>query len=811
MSDRVSRNRIILAFLVFLVAFAAYVFVGTSPAFAKGGWPETPDKTWATNGTVFDTQLSEDGKTLYVAGKFTVVRENPPGESGDRVSRQNLAAIDVGTGEVIRSWKPVAAGTDSVVRTIGVANGKVYIGGSFAAVNGEPRNNVAAVDAADGSIVTGFDPEVAHTNVDVAPEVFTILASDSKVYVGGRFNRVDGKWRQNIAALDAVTGDLDGNWDPKANREVFDLKFASDKQTIFAIGRFGSIIGSDGVTENRNNVGRLYTDTGNVHPWTIPAGVIEDIQTGWEAVVTPDRLYAGFGDKGPNYAAAFRLDNGDTGNQIWKRNVPGDVYSLALTPDGKRLFFGGHFGINRLRLTACGRPVQGVGALNPENGQWLCDWIPPLQPEYSNGNGPLDMTMIGDNQLWMGGGFTHVSGVNQTNLARFTYDPELKTVNYKPKVDLDGLQSGGLDATYYDNMNFTGSSISRVDKTVNFNFGNGSPDPSIGPDTFSARYTGQIEAPVSGQYTFTTRSDDGVRLLIEGETVVDNWTDHGPTNDSGTITLEAGKRYDINLDFYENGGGAEIGLRWQPPGQSQTIVPASNLFYSGNTGFSARFPGGGPAPVADQANLDVFDADDLNMKSAKVTLTNRPDGNSESLSADTSGTSIAANYDPATGVLGLTGGASKADYEKVLRTVGYDNTSQSPSADDRNVTFLVNDGYDNSSVAKSVVNVVVPAAGQSSDADITKPVISGVKPVGKIRDRTPTIRAKVRDRDSELRRANIRLYVDGRRIARFAYNQNTDLLSRTVRRSKGLHRVKVVAVDKSGNKVIRNWQFRITR
>ena len=546
MNERVSRNRIILALLVFLVAFGAYVFVSASPAYAKGGWPETPDKTWATNGTVFDTALSDDGKTLYVAGRFSAVRENPPGQAGDKVGRKNLAAIDVATGEVIRTWKPEAtgivdsAGTDnSVVRAIEVENGKVYFGGGFADVNGEPRNNVAAVDAIDGSIIPGFDPEVVNTNDD--PRVFTILTSDSKVYIGGKFNRIDGKWRQNLAALDPATGDYDRDWDPKATREVFDLEFASDEQTIFVIGRFGSLIGSDGTTEARKTVGRLYTDTGNVHPWAVPDGGIQTTssgaQTGWEGLVTSDRLYAGFGDKGPNYAATFRLDNGNTGNRIWKRNVAGDVYSLALTPDGKRLFFGGHFGINRLRQTACGRPVQGIGALNPDNGQWLCDWIPPLQPEFTNGNGPWEMTVVGDNQLWVGGGFTHVSGVNQTNLARFTYDP---------------------------------------------------------------------------------------------------------------------------------------------------------------------------------------------------------------------------------------------------------NMAEQPSED------------------------TVPEAPK---ADTTKPTISKVSPRRTIRNRTPNIRATVRDRNSELSKANIKLYVDGRRIGRFSYNRRTDRLSRTTTRrlSRGLHRVRIVAVDKSGNRAARGWRFRVTR
>lgn len=808
-------KRSVSVLLAVLAAVVLYVIVGASPAYALGGWPETPDDTWATNGTVFDTVLSEDGKTLYVGGKFTVARENAPGEDGAKVAVRNLAAFDVATGEVIRTWRPQVTGDAPVVRSVEVKDGKVYIGGKFTAVNGEPRTGLAAVDAVDGSVDPNFAPKIETNDPSIAPTVYTILTGDSRIYIGGFFNFVDGKWRAKLAAVDPA-GAVDNGWRPRSARKVFDLEFAADKETIFALGRFRRITGSDGANEVRETVARLYTNTGNLHPWVLPAGIIENPQTAWEALVTPTRLYAAFGDKGPNYVAAFRLDNGDVGSRLWRFDTVGDVYSLALTPDGSRLFFGGHFGLVRLRQTVCGKPLQGLASLNPANGRVYCDWIPPLQPEFNNGNGPWDMTMIGGNQLWVGGGFTHVSGVNQTNLARFTYDPNLKLVNYAPKVDLDGLQRSGLDATYFDNMNFTGPQVSRTDPTVNFNFGNGSPDPGIGSDTFSARWTGQIEAPVSGQYTFTTRSDDGVRLLIEGETVIDNWTDHAPTNDSGTITLEAGKRYDINLDYYENGGGAVIQLYWQPPGQTQTIIPSDNLFYSGGTDYSTTFTGG-PTSAVDRDKLDVFDADDLNVKFAKVILTNRPDGNAESLSADTSGTAIIANYDPQTGVLSLSGPAPKADYESVLRTVSYNNVSSSPSSEDRKVTFVVNDGYVDSVAATSTVRAQIMQAGQitpsrNAGADKEKPRIYGISPRLKTADKTPTVRAKITDKGSELSAGNIRLYVDGKRVKKFSYNKRTDRLTHTTKRlSKGQHSVRIVATDKGGNRAVKIWKFKVLR
>src|SRR5262249_41356394 len=82
----------------------------------------------------------------------------------------------------------------------------------------------------------------------------------------------------------------------------------------------------------------------------------------------------------------------------------------------------------------------------------------------------------------------------------------------------------GLTGQYYDNMDFTNLKLTRTDPTVDFDWGSGSPDASIGADTFSVRWTGQVQAPSSEIYTFTTTSDDGVRLWINGQLVIDNWT-----------------------------------------------------------------------------------------------------------------------------------------------------------------------------------------------------------------------------------------------------------------------------------------------
>ena len=100
----------------------------------------------------------------------------------------------------------------------------------------------------------------------------------------------------------------------------------------------------------------------------------------------------------------------------------------------------------------------------------------------------------------------------------------------------------GLLATYFDNIDFTGATVTRIDPTVEFVWGAGSPSPSIAPDTFTARWLGQVQPQFSEVYTFYTQSDDGVRLWVNGQLLVDNWTNHATTENSGTIALAAGQK-----------------------------------------------------------------------------------------------------------------------------------------------------------------------------------------------------------------------------------------------------------------------------
>jgi hypothetical protein len=157
-----------------------------------------------------------------------------------------------------------------------------------------------------------------------------------------------------------------------------------------------------------------------------------------------------------------------------------------------------------------------------------------------------------------------------------------------------GNPAPGLKGEYYDNIDFTNLRVTRIDPLIDFNWGQSIPATGVGADTFSVRWTGQVLPLYSETYTFYTTSDDGVRLWVNGQQLINNWTDHSPTENSGTITLAAGQRYDIRLEYYENTLGAQIQLQWASASQPKQIIPQSQLFSEAVPSTPTPTPTSGP-------------------------------------------------------------------------------------------------------------------------------------------------------------------------------------------------------------------------
>jgi MSHA biogenesis protein MshQ len=138
----------------------------------------------------------------------------------------------------------------------------------------------------------------------------------------------------------------------------------------------------------------------------------------------------------------------------------------------------------------------------------------------------------------------------------------------------------GLAGRYFNNTTLSGTAVLARTEAIDFNWGTASPGTGVNTNNFSARWTGTVLAPTTGSYRFQTVSDDGVRVWVNGVRIINNWTDHSATtNTSGTVSLTAGQRYTIQVDYYEKGGNATMRLRWLRPGTSSYVaIPAANLF-----------------------------------------------------------------------------------------------------------------------------------------------------------------------------------------------------------------------------------------
>jgi PA14 domain/Domain of unknown function (DUF1929) len=141
--------------------------------------------------------------------------------------------------------------------------------------------------------------------------------------------------------------------------------------------------------------------------------------------------------------------------------------------------------------------------------------------------------------------------------------------------------TNGLLVRYFNTPDFTGSSLNRTEASINFDWGSGSPDPSIATDSFSLRAFGQVQAKFTQTYTFQLTTDDAVRLWINGQLIVDQWNTPSQGKYEGLVNLKANQKYTLRLDYLEHDANAKLQLAWSSPSQAHEIVPQAALFPAG--------------------------------------------------------------------------------------------------------------------------------------------------------------------------------------------------------------------------------------
>ena len=117
------------------------------------------------------------------------------------------------------------------------------------------------------------------------------------------------------------------------------------------------------------------------------------------------------------------------------------------------------------------------------------------------------------------------------------------------------LPTDSYFAEFFNNRSLRDTPVlTREDQVIDFDWGRGSPGPGVNSDYFSARWTKTSHFD-AGSYEFSVTADDGVRLYIDGELVIDKWVDQGPTTYIVTKTLAEGD-HSIKMEYYEHWVGA---------------------------------------------------------------------------------------------------------------------------------------------------------------------------------------------------------------------------------------------------------------
>lgn len=216
----------------------------------------------------------------------------------------------------------------------------------------------------------------------------------------------------------------------------------------------------------------------------------------------------------------------------------------------------------------------GMGAFyspaDGERGPYWC-WVYGLPSDYVDGLGMLAMTNhnhvdVGYREVIASEGEPPEPPVDSDLLAAVKRIDknvaEIKTWLLKtPPEPPEPPKPEVFRGEYFNNITLTGApALVRDDKEINFEWGSGSPDPKVNPDHFSVRWTGK--RTFAGPTVFHVLADDGVRLWVYGQLVIDQWHDQGPTHYEVRLPLTPGE-WDIKVEYYERGGGSTIKLWWE--------------------------------------------------------------------------------------------------------------------------------------------------------------------------------------------------------------------------------------------------------
>ncbi|HYJ75917.1 MAG TPA: PKD domain-containing protein [Kineosporiaceae bacterium] len=374
------------------------------------------------------------GNTVYAGGKFTTARPAGSAAGTNTVTRNNLLAYDIRTGDLITSFAPNLNG--QVLAIAPSPDGsRIYVAGEFTLANGVNRYRIAAYSTSTGALVTTWAPALDF-------RARALVVTSSAVYVGGAFSTANNVARTRLAAFNPTNGAL-LSWAPTADAQVMAMTLTPDGSRIVVGGQFAKLNGTDAY-----GMGALDVTTGALKPWAANAvlrngganAAINSLETDGTAVYGSGYVFG----PGGNIEGGFSLDPAD-GSVNWIADCHGDHYSGA--PIGGVYYTVGHAHYcgnvpNGFPQTdpwtfhrALAFTTQATGTLAHNSvGSYadfggrpsptLLDWYPDFTPGTATGQDQAAWSIAGTKDyVIVGGEFPKVNGAAQQGLVRFALRP----------------------------------------------------------------------------------------------------------------------------------------------------------------------------------------------------------------------------------------------------------------------------------------------------------------------------------------------------------------------------------------------------
>jgi beta-propeller uncharacterized protein DUF5122 len=396
----------------------------------------------ATSGqaTAWNPNAGGAVRALVVSGTSVAAGGNFNSVGGQ--TRNNIAALDATSGQAT-AWNPNASGTPPFgfanVNTLALSGTTVYVGGSFSSIGGQTRNAIAALDAGTG-LATGWNPNATGGAPPFGfANVNTLVVSGTTVYAGGSFTGIGGQVRNNIAALDATSGQATA-WDPNATGGAPPFGSASvntlalSGTTVYAGGGFTGIGG-----QTRNAIAALdaTVNTNNATAWDPNASGLPPFgATVNTLVVSGTMVYAGgsftgIGGQVRNNIAALDATVNTNNATAWNPNPVGTVSTLAVS--GATVYAGGSF------TSIGGQTRNAIAALDASTGA-ASAWDP--NAGSSGGFVLVSALAVSASRIVVGGSFETIGGQVQPNIALFQ-DPPIASASAATNVTISSATLNG--------------------------------------------------------------------------------------------------------------------------------------------------------------------------------------------------------------------------------------------------------------------------------------------------------------------------------------------------------------------------------